>query len=282
MPKFVERPEHLATNLRSTGMWDTPVIHVYGGEEGQPISVSVETPLGVPLTYYLKPHQLHRKETRMSYYKRLMQADSERLHGLDWKMTLHATSPPVGLPKPKDGHWWSQIRKVPSRYLKTTGGNERFLFYEATAQAGAPLALAHNNGRLTARRAQSQEAGNVSNAEGYQVSLAAILDDNGHYRIGWAQQFGGGVTRIQKIEVTEFDDVRSPTQILQACRRQWQNAGMTFQEADAIVETRNDDLLGTPGMLCTYVVPQAMYDAMFPHHHRTEARQTRPHRHDLS
>jgi hypothetical protein len=52
--------------------------------------------------------------------------------------------------------------------------------------------------------------------------------------------------------------------MIDVCEQQWRSAGMTAEEARAIVDVWRDDLLHRPGFLVISRMPPELYDRMFP------------------
>ena len=260
LPAFVERPETVYTDILNRG-WRKPVVHVYG-RAGQELKLKVETPTGVPFAYFpLKPEFSFTAGSEVVFPDRMMNATGSRLTGLEWNMTL--SDEPPALNEVAADHWWNYLRDVPGSYLTTASGNERFLFYEATANVSFPLKRKLDGEGLTFEWLESPPADSAMAKEEFSLQPLIILNDLGSYRIG---RLAGIPWRGGEKQTIDLDDLYGGSQegILQVCRQQWQRAGMTQAESEAIVNTWKPDILGTQGLLCLYTVPRSIYDAMFP------------------
>ncbi|MEZ5329705.1 MAG: M56 family metallopeptidase [Verrucomicrobiales bacterium] len=261
LPAFVERPEAVYTDILNRG-WRKPVVHVYG-RAGQELKIKVEAPTGVPFAYFpSKPELSFTAGSEVVFPDRMMNATGSRLSGLEWNMTL--SDEPPALNEVAPDHWWNYLRDVPGSYLITPSGNERFLFYEATANVSFPLKRKLDDEGLTFEWLESPAADSSMAKEEFSLQPLIILNDLGNYRIGRLAGIPWRGGEKQKIDLDDLYGGYSQEQILQVCRQQWQRAGMTQAESEAIVNTWKPDILGTQGLLCLYTVPRSIYDAMFP------------------
>lgn len=124
LPAFVIRHEKDFAPQKEFRAWNKPVIHLYG-PEGLNVSVQVVTAQGKPTAYWPKPQLMVTTSWRMG-------SGITEVMGLKWTGTLSAKDAAQAAPV-DDKHWWKIARDIPSAWIQTSGGNERFLFYEGTA-----------------------------------------------------------------------------------------------------------------------------------------------------
>ncbi len=245
LPAFVLRHDKEFTPKKDEfRSWRKPVLHLYG-REGLEVSVQVLTFRGRPLVYWPKPELV--TETFWS-----MGAGVTDAVGMKWKGRLTAKRP-ADARKVGKSHWWSTVRAVPGKWIRTAGGSERFLFYEATAIQKPPL-----EGKVSA------EAITLKNAQKTASGPVIVIVNDGKTRNFVAIKnvaAGATVTLARKDVLKAGGDAKK---LLAACRAQWRAFGLTGEEAAAIVETWRPDLLGKTGFLVAARVPSKTYDAIFP------------------
>lgn len=246
LPKFVGRNSS-PLRFEAHG-WDKPVIHLYG-RDGLEFSVKVNTASGVPLAYY--PHPKIEKGEIWGYSRRLMMAGKFHFEaGMEWKGTLQAADP-KRLPRAPDNHWWNEARKIPSSYITTNLGSERFLFYEATAQQKPVI-------NATLLEVAVQLENSFPEAVGPVIIL--LNDGTGIRGVERARISPGKPTLIAKADFREWSDFK----VLDSCRSQWRALGINAAEAEGIVKVWESDLLKRLGVLVISPMPRELYDAMFP------------------
>ena len=230
--------------------WDKPVLHFYG-PENLAITVKVLTPQGRPTAYYPKPN-LVEKTVHITDVKAMDAYSLTDCVGLEWSGTLSA-QPSKKIPQPAAGHWWNDARQIPSMYVNTPNGAERFLFYEATAFQEPAITSSVSGTEIVLKNSHSAASGPV---------LLILNDGTTRYlTVVKAVPAGGSVT------VSKADLLRTPVDaaaILDAARAQWESFGMTHDEAAAIVSVWKSDLLNTVGFLCIARMPEELYEKMFP------------------
>jgi hypothetical protein len=250
LPPFVFRVSREYTPRRQNHGWDKPVLHLYG-PDGMAVTVKVLTPQG-RLTAYFPEVRLLEETATITSRKEMMVYSLTDCTGLEWTGTLAAQAPPKVAQAP-EGHWWKKVREVPSAYVKTARGAERFLFYEATAYQEPLLAGQVTPDELVLKNRHEQPCGPV---------LVVLHDGKARFLRSIASVPATGEVRLAKAEL-----LKAPCrdeEILQAARTQWESYGLTKEEAAAIVETWRPDLLNTLGFLVIARLPSPVYDRMFP------------------
>jgi hypothetical protein len=169
-----------------------------------------------------------------------------------WTGTLSAKEPGSFNSVRKD-HWWNIARRVPGKYVNTAQGNERFIFYEATALQ-EPLVTATVTAEvITVSNTDTEESGQV----------LVIVNDGDTRRWATIKKIPAKGSFSLKSEELVGGDASGEAS-LAACRAQWESYGMTREEAAAIVEVWKEDILKTEGFLMISRMPEAYYRAMFP------------------
>ena len=244
LPPFVLRHEKQYTPARHARNWDKPVLHLYG-RDGLEFSVKVLTAAGRPLAYWPKPQLV--EETFW-----MMGSGVTDAVGLSWKGKLSGERP-AGLPEAAPGHWWNTVREVPGRWLKTDGGTERFIFYEASA-VQEPLVV----GTLSAEELV------LENTHAAETGPVVVIVNDGEERhfVSVPTIAGKAAVKLARKDVLAGEG--DGEKLLAACRAQWQAFGMTKEEAKAIVETWKPDLLNKVGFLVAARVPAEVYDKILP------------------
>ena len=250
LPSFVLRLAKEYKPKRQDHGWNKPVLHLYG-PEGLAVTVKVLTPQGRLTAYYPEPRLLEETATITSR-KEMMVYSLTDCTGLEWTGTLAAQAP-GNLAQPPAGHWWGRVREVPSAYIKTGRGIERFLFYEATAFQEPLLTGQVKADELVLKNGDEQPSGPV---------LVLVNDGKARFLRVVESIPAGGEVQLGKAELLKAPS--GDAEILQAARAQWEAFGLTKEEAAAIVETWRPDLLATPGFLVASRVPPRVYDQMFP------------------
>lgn len=248
LPKFVFRHDKLSPmSLEHIG-WDKPVIHFYGEEE-LAVSVKVITPLGLPLAYYPKP-ELIKKEIGIANMARMIGGTLHFVDEMRWEGTLSST-PPKKLAKAPSEHWWNDAREIPSLYLHTEHGSERFLFYEATAAQEPCVSSTITENTIQFNNRHDQAVGPVLVLVNNGTSLRGIRVDSLPAKKEHV---------LSKDSLSAWDEAK----VLTACREQWIKLGMTEEEAKGIVEIWKNDLLKRVGVMVLSPMPQPLYEEMFP------------------
>lgn len=256
LPPFVGRHElDYHPSVRDQG-WDKPVLHFYGDVDGE-ISIEILTPHGRPLAYWPLPTLIEQTDT-VTQTERMMVSSLTDAVGMRWTGRLTGTVPAGALPPVADGHWWQRCREIPGRYLRTSAGDERFLFYEGVSQRSPTVTSSLGPDGLTVADYASKPM------EG---PVVVIVNDVGSLRLGTL-----ALMRSDKYDATMAQlapaDLKPGGEggeaILSACRAQWEAFGMSPAEARMIVEVWRDDLLGRPGFLVISRMSPADYEAMFP------------------
>ena len=248
LPKFVGRNQMLSPTRFEFHGWDKPIIHLYG-EEGLEISVKVATPLGVPLAYFPRPEI--QKDELWAMSRKLMMAG--KLHftsGLEWRGKLRAAAPD-NMPEAPADHWWNAARAIPSKYIHTNTGSDRFLFYEATAVQQPVVSATITDSAIELANRHDEPVGPVVIVINDGANLRGARLDSVDPAKGAAIAKGD----LRKWEAKEA---------LAACREQWLALGMRENEARAIVEIWKSDLDGRVGVLVITPMPRPFYDRMFP------------------
>ena len=262
LPGFVLRhDEHYKPTVpqpygNGTHIWYKPVIHFYG-PEGQAVDATIRTPKGRPLVYWPEPEILAMKQQRQPQTRGVWIPGSTKSHspqaqGMQWKGVL-TIQRPLGVPKVRDEHWWKTARDVPSMYVKTDKGSERFIFYEGTAKSQPSVTAAFAQESLRLVNSDQHESGPV---------VLIISDRDVHYAHYIESLPANRVTHLSKSEVC--DEPVTPDELLAICQRQWEAHGMSAAEAKSIVEIWKEDLLRPVGCLLISRIPPATYDSIFP------------------
>src|SRR5262249_24907814 len=148
---------------------------------------------------------------------------------------------------------WKIARKVPSKYVQTDGGSERFIFYEATALQEPTVTATVDEDKV-----------NIGNADGAESGpVVVIINDGEARRWTYVEKVDSKATVSVRKDAFQ-DDENFSAALLDACRRQWQAYGMTKEEATAIVDVWKTELLQTKGFLLISRMPETYYRAMFP------------------
>lgn len=110
----------------------------------------------------------------------------------------------------------------------------------------------------------SADAMTLRNGHDRDSGAALVIVNDGQSR--WAARVAAvpakGETTLTRTALSAKDGAEAG--LLALCRAQWVEAGMTAQEAKAIVATWRNDLLGTVGVLAVSRMPRDVYDRMFP------------------
>lgn len=249
LPGFVSRHNPaLAERGVEVLIVDKPVIHFYG-LEGLKVTVKISTPKGKPLAYWPRP----KIPLRIPTVRVGLLVPSSPGSSMHWTGTLSKTAP-EDLAKVAADHWWTVARGVQSMYINTSDGNERFIFYEASAFHSPAVTAKVSNDDVT-----------IHNAESDKPSGPVLLIVN-----------DGGKLFFQLVKTIEADKpvvisrkrlMEKPAgteTLLAACRSQWESHGMTSEEARAIVEIWRADLIGRPGFLLISAIGRETYDKLFP------------------
>jgi hypothetical protein len=256
LPPFVGRHEFDYHPSATNHGWDKPVLHFYGGGDGE-ISIEIRTPHGRPLAYWPLPTLIEQTDT-VRHERRMIASSVTDAFGMRWTGRLTDTIPTGALPPVPAGHWWQRCREIPGRYLRTSDGDERFLFYEGMSQRSPTVISALGPDKLWV----TDYAVNPMESP-----VVVIVNDSGLLRLGTLE-----LMRSKKDDwataTLRSADLRSggdgDEAILSACRAQWEAFGMTPVEAQMIVEVWREDLLGRPGFLVISRMSPADYEAMFP------------------
>lgn len=246
LPKFVGRNSR-PLFFEAHG-WDKPVIHLYG-REGMEVSVKIETPTGVPLAYYPLA-EVGKGEIWGLSRQKMMAGKFHFEAGLAWKGRLRAAAPD-DLPKVSAGHWWNVARTIPSSYIETSRGQERFLFYEATAEQKPVISAKMLQDSLLLKNSFPEAVGPV---------VILINDGAGIRGMSRRKIPAGKPSEIAKGEFAAWSEER----VFTVCKMQWRALGMTEAEAEGIVKVWGDDLLDRLGVLVISPMPEELYNAMFP------------------
>ena len=246
LPEFVGR-NSVPLRFNAQG-WDKPVIHLYG-KDGMEVSVNVATPTGVPLAYYPLP-VIGKGEMAGSSEEAMMFGIFHFADGLGWRGKLRRDEPD-NLASPGRGHWWDVARSIPSSYIETERGAERFLFYEATAEQKPVISAEIALGQITLTNSHKEAVGPV---------VILVNDGTGVRGLMRAEIPGGKSTLIAEGEFGEWAEET----IVKNCRQQWSALGMSETESSAIVEIWKKDLVNRLGVLVISPMPRELYDAMFP------------------
>ena len=247
LPRFVGINDAVAPTRFNAMGWDKPVLHLYG-DDGLEVSVKVSTPLGVPLAYY-PPPKIETSKIAAQSRRKMIAGELEFATSLHWRGQLRTAA--KDLPAVPDEHWWRSAREIPSSYFVSEAGSERFLFYEATALLKPAISSTISAAAITLTNRHDAAVGPV----------VVLVNDGTGIRGGEIPTVGAeGEATLARTALQKWDSERA----LDACRRQWQELGMSKAEADAIVEVWKSDLLGRPGVLVIAPMPRSLYDQMFP------------------
>ena len=232
LPDFVKTYSMPQQEMR---IWYKPVLHFYG-RDGLAIDVTIRTAKGIPTVYWPQP---------------TITAIGQNFD-MRWTGTLSAKEPGSFNSVRKD-HWWNIARRVPGKYVNTAQGNERFIFYEATALQEPLVTATVAADAITVNNADTEESGQV----------LMIVNDGDTRRWATLKRIPAKGSLALKPEAIVAGDA-SGEALLAACRAQWESYGMTREEAAAMVEVWKEDILKTEGFLMISRMPEAYYRAMFP------------------
>ena len=250
LPSFVLRHEGHYKPRRVDHGWDKPVLHLYG-PDGLFVKLSVGTPLGRPIAYWPPPTLFAEKMGKaISDRQQMMVYSVSEAVGMEWSGTLR--SKPARTPAPiAPGHWWSALRDVPSSWLDTPGGSERFIFYEGTARQEPAIRCTIDEKTLLIENHGDTASG----------PILVIVNDGVSRRTATVANIGAG--QKSSIAPSDLDSVgEAPT--LASAKSQWTAMGMSDQEAAAIVTAWRGDLIGTVGVMVCGRMPDSVYGKMFP------------------
>jgi len=225
--------------------WDKPVIHLYGAE-GLDVTVTVDTAEGRP-TWYWPPPKLKEKVHPTRGATAFI--DARRM---TWSGRLHKDAP-AGLRPVAEDHWWSMARGIPSMYLNTKDGAERFIFYEATGSQAPAVSGKVTADELVLENSDAQESGPV---------LVIVNDGR---QLFWTSLAKLPANGRQILKRTEFlKTAGDQEKLLEAARAQWTSFGLSPTEARAVVEIWKPELLKQEGFLVISRMPADRYEKMFP------------------
>lgn len=252
LPNFVLRHEGYYKPRRQDHGWDKPVIHFYG-TEGLGVEVRVGVPKGRPIAYWPAPTRFEEKMGKMIVSKKEMMVYTQsEVTAMVWSGTLLAR--PAREPaEVAAAGWWAGAREVPGMWLNTLAASERFIFYEATAEQEPAIRTTVRDDSLT-----------IQNTGGAASGPVLVLINDGRQIFGrWVDDIPGK----QSTELRRADLLAKPwaaDEVLAWAKRQWQEMGMTEEEARAIVLAWRPDLLETAGFLVIARMPSDLYERMFP------------------
>ena len=245
LPDFVLRhavyspPECIASET-----WSKPVLHFYGAE-GQRVRVVVQTAKGRPTAYWPPPKLL----TTWSLATGVKLLDPDIMV---WNGILK-TAAPDNLKECPDEHWWSTVRKIPSKYLSAKEASERFIFYEGTA---------HHEPNIIGKVGEA-ELTLTNRCEAPSGLVLAIFNDGEQLFLRKIETIEGKAS----VKLAKAEWLAAPSDanaIIAAAIGQWRSFGMTAEEATAITGTWKPELTQTLGFLIAYRLPEAEYAALFP------------------
>lgn len=245
LPSFVLRHEKEYTSQNVYRSWLKPVLHLYG-PDGLQFNIKVLTPQGTLTAYWPKPELIDH-----TYWN--MGGGVTGSVGLKWSGKL-LDKPVKPLPEVKDGHWWKSLRDVPSRYVQTDTGTERFLFYEGIAVQDPFIA-----GRVT------EHTLNLQNSHKHADSgqIVVITNDGATRHVAMIPSVSSD-SSVKLDKATLEKSSGAEDEVLKICREQWESFGLTAEEAHAVVEAWKPDLLHRIGFIVIACMPSDAYEKMFP------------------
>ena len=174
---------------------------------------------------------------------------------MEWTGTL-ADEPPANLSRVTPDHWWNTARKIPSQYLQTNSGSERFIFYEATGKQEPTVTATVTADGVTISNRDRDASGRVVLLVRDEGTIVAHSVDS--------IPAGGEVRLLRKDLFSTTHPALSDDGVLEICRKQWQSMGMTREESEHVVNIWKSDLLKGSGFLLASRLPSRLYEAMFP------------------
>jgi len=255
LPEFVIKHDQHYYPSKHARAWAKPVIHFYGQVSGDKVQVSIDLPiergskfssiLAQPLVYWPVPILTEEIVWNMG--------DGVKVASkMTWDGVL-IDGVPDDMPQVLPHSWWQDIRKIPSRYIQTKNGSERFIFYEATADQEPTVRTDIDMDSITITNTHKAGSGPV---------LILMNDQGIHYVLRLDNIAAHSSERIEKREFLK--SLATEAEVFAACRQQWQDHGMSAAEAQSIVNVWRDDLLHRTGFIIISRLPRLLYDKIFP------------------
>jgi len=245
LPKFVHWHNREYSPQQMFRPWYKPVIHIYG-PDGLAVDVRLVTARGRPTVYYPKP-TLYEADFWM------MGSGTRDAVAMRWRGKLR-DEPSAELPDVGGKLWWDKARRVPSSYIETATGHERFIFYEGTARHDVPLNCTFQDNTLTlAWSHEAKTSGPV---------IIIVNDGDKRFAKRLDDIAAGKPATLNRDDMLQKS--ASPAYVLDLCRKQWRHFGMTDEEAKHIVDIWADDLTDRLGFLVIHRLPATTYAELFP------------------
>lgn len=161
---------------------------------------------------------------------------------LSWDLQALRPGARVPLRPVAAGHWWNDLRRVPSSPLLARRGGEaeRFVFYDGPV------------GFRPVFRIQRSGAG---------AEIAPLSTERTVWLVGAGGRFVQHDTTQGAPRTVAAGDAAELRRSLDAALRR---AGLTAPESASLLDTWRDELFGAAGPRAVYLLPRAHYDAMLP------------------
>ncbi|HEY6171974.1 MAG TPA: T9SS type A sorting domain-containing protein [Candidatus Kapabacteria bacterium] len=230
---------------------ETPVLYFYSQIEKN-VKVHVDFPNGTISQWYPE-----RSGGELTPTSDTLDLGKPMAGSIDWDVTVLAPDTKETYTENQNINLkWYHPRQTDANLVKNhTGQVEKYLFYRGLANFSLPIEI-HWNDKNTLE---------VKNSSNWDVPFIYIYDytENNQIRIwGTGPMVTGETKTFTKPDTTYGYDQGTPA--YQKFRQALQDAGLTYKEAESMLQTWTDGYFQTQGFKVFWVVPRALTDMILP------------------
>jgi hypothetical protein len=237
---------------------ETPVLYFYAARE---TAVNVRVGFhGGSISQWYPQRTGGEQAPQLSAGQQVGPVDFSR--GYDGKIEWRATVLPRGTnerptPRPADETpQWPRARVASANLVRGANGEtEGFLFYRGVGSFALPLAVRAERGGVV-----------VANRGGEEIPFVFVYEKRGVFPQGvvwWSGRLDRGETKTVPLLKSRGDIAARPV-VEETFPRALQAAGLTGEEARAMLATWHESYFGREGLRVFWIVPRSFTDAILP------------------
>lgn len=235
-----------------TQKMETPVIYFYSDRETS-VTVDVKFPEGMVTETFPGPISTFPNLTSESVIANGHTTFNVKVHPL--AETVYYSN---RIPHVPAGNIYGHARRPNSSVVQANLDIEKFIFYRGVGRFTPRTSITSHQGALALH--QCSDCGNIP------AAFLVDVDRNGHARILSVGNLAAGVSKIVKAEdiqrLREHGiDGSGPREMLTGALNY---AGLTPDEALAMIDTWENGYLKVPGLRLLYILPRQEVDAILP------------------
>lgn len=228
---------------------ETPVLYFYSSIEHQ-VNVHVDFPIGSISQWYPD-----RSDGEMAQGVDTIDFSLPRTGFIKWDATVLAPSTSKALTHPYVSKKWDDPRQTDANLVTAYGDVEKYLFYRGVANFPLPVIVQFSKKDLL-----------VHNTSTYDIPFIYIYDhqtSSAGVKIWGTGPLAANQAKVftQPEQIIHYD--QNGEEYLKF-RSALQTAGLTYKEAEAMLNTWSDGYFQTPGFKIFWIVPRSLTDQILP------------------